>query len=313
LYKFVAEAEIIRSMHYIFVINGRKDKLGVEQQVRNQLQSVDIDYEIYVTTGNGDGTRFVRIYCDLHEKAEVCFVACGGSGTINEVASGIVGFKNKTMAILALSGTTDFCKYYPDLDFSDLKKILSGKETRIDIIKANDFYALNMCNIGFDAAVAIEGNRLSEAGVSRPYEKGLLKCVFTNWYNRIKVTVDGNKINRKALLMCPLANGHYTGGAFKCAPNAKMDDGLIDIVLFYPMSLFSFVRMMKKVKDGSYVNDSFSMKRCRVCRGKHVDVASKSLLYIALDGEIVAARHFTFDILEKEIRLILPSGQNSQK
>jgi len=293
-------------MHYIFVINGRKDKFEVEQQVRNQLQSVDIDYEIYVTTGNGDGTRFVRIYCDLHEKAEVCFVACGGSGTINEVASGIVGFKNKSMAILALSGTTDFCKYYPELDFTDLKKIVGGHEVRIDIIKANDFYALNMCNIGYDAAVAIEGNRFAEKGVSRPYERGILKCMFTNWINYVKVVVDGTPINKKVLLMCPLANGHYTGGAFNCAPNAKIDDGLIDVVLFYPMTIFSFARMMKKLRDGSYVNDQFSLKRCKICQGKHIDVSSKSLIYIALDGEIVAARHFNIDILEKEIRLVLP-------
>ena len=76
-------------MYYIFIVNGREDKGHILEDLNRQIQEVGVglDYEIYRTRGVGDGTRFVRIYCDLHPAAKVCFVACGGSGTMNEVAS----------------------------------------------------------------------------------------------------------------------------------------------------------------------------------------------------------------------------------
>lgn len=68
-------------MYYIFVINGREDRAWILEEIKHQIQASNVrfDYETYVTRGVGDGTRFVKIYCDLHPQSEVCFVACGGS------------------------------------------------------------------------------------------------------------------------------------------------------------------------------------------------------------------------------------------
>ncbi len=106
-------------MHYIFVINGREDKRWIADEVDRQIRQLgsSLDYEIYTTSGAGDGTRFTRIYCDLHPNARVCFVACGGTGTLNEVASGLAGFKGKSLALLAFGTTNDFTKNFPDRDF----------------------------------------------------------------------------------------------------------------------------------------------------------------------------------------------------
>ena len=59
-------------MHYIFVINGRDDKSFIAQDVERQIAEAGtgLDYEIYRTTGVGDGTRFVRIFCDLHPRVD---------------------------------------------------------------------------------------------------------------------------------------------------------------------------------------------------------------------------------------------------
>ena len=115
-------------MHYIFIINGREDKAFIEEDLTRQIREYGpgLDYEIYKTRGVGDGTRFVRIYCDLHPAAKVCFVACGGSGTMNEVVSGMVGSTGKTLAILAYGETNDFLKCFPDRDFTSLSRMLNG-------------------------------------------------------------------------------------------------------------------------------------------------------------------------------------------
>ena len=62
-------------MLYIFIINGREDKSFVYDEVMRQIGEVgsSLQYMVYRTRGVGDGTRFVRIYCDLHphDKARV--------------------------------------------------------------------------------------------------------------------------------------------------------------------------------------------------------------------------------------------------
>ena len=79
-------------MKYIYIINGRPDKAQYYSEFYEQLKQEPHVYEVYTTLGEGDATRYVRLYCDLHPEEEVCFVACGGNGIINGVASGLVGY-----------------------------------------------------------------------------------------------------------------------------------------------------------------------------------------------------------------------------
>ena len=166
-------------MHYIFIINGREDKNFIANQVLRQIDEVGtgLDYELYRTTGVGDGTRFVHVWCDLHPNVECCFVACGGTGMVNEVASGMVGSKKKSLGILAYGETNDFTKYYPDRDFRSLRKLIAGTPRKIDIIRVGDNYAINVINIGFEAAVAVHQYSLREDGRRRPVkDSSLLKA-----------------------------------------------------------------------------------------------------------------------------------------
>lgn len=307
---------LIERMLYIFIINGRQDKKDrIDSDLERQLDGVQIDYEKYYTTGIGDGIRYVRIYCDLHPEDEVCFVACGGSGTVNEVASGIVGFKNKSMAILAYGATNDFIKYYPEHDFTSLKGIIEGEIAQIDIIRVNDNYALNVVNLGFDSMVAREGNLLIESGMegTQAFRKAVFRSLFGSRVNHIKVEADGKPLNRRRLLLCTMANAKWCGGQFLCAPNAVVDDGLIEVCLFKTCSLVSFLIMMKEYTAGNHLTDRFCKKRLVYCRAERVKVTSKNLMYISLDGEVIAATKYDIDIIPKAITLVLPSKIKSDE
>ena len=153
-------------MLYYFIINGREDiRARADALLDAQLGQYDIDYRKYYTEGVGDGTRMVRMYCDLYPRDEVCFVACGGSGTVNEVASGIAGSTGKSMAILAFGETNDAVKYWPDRNFNDLGRILEGDNVKVDLIKAGNSYCFNVINVGFDAMVAYDALRLMDRGL----------------------------------------------------------------------------------------------------------------------------------------------------
>ena len=296
-------------MFYIFVINGRPNfKDRIQTEVERQLAENPVDHMVYVTKGQGDAIRFVRLYCDLHEKDEICFVACGGSGTLNEVASGIVGFRNKSLAFMAFGSTNDFCKTFPGLDFTSLGKILRGKHRDIDIIRAGDNYAINMINVGFDAMVTFEGYNLIAKGMdgAKAYRKGVVRCILNSRFNKIRVFTDGKPLNRRWMLLTSLGNGQWCGGQFHCAPNAVTDDGLMDVCLIRCITLLGFLLILKKYTEGRHVTDPFCRRRMVFCRASRAELKSDHLIYLGLDGEIVAASQFDIEVLPSEIDFIFP-------
>ena len=302
-------------MYFIFVVNGRADKAPVLDELQRQISAMQtFEHEIYVIRGVGDGTRFVRTYSDLHPNHEVCFVACGGSGTINEVAAGIVGYPKMCMGILALTGTADFVKIFPDRTFHSVKALVESQEMRwIDIIKANDDYALNACDFGFDGKVCETANYLTEEGKTDGYSRGVVSALFTGRFNRISVEADGERIGRGLMLLCVLGNGRYTGGAYMSTPYAKVDDGLMDLCYVKPISLLTFISILPIYKKGKHfethnVKDNFVYRRV-----KHVEIKSDKLIPISLDGEILMAKEVQVDLLEKAVRLLLPPSDGSQR
>lgn len=294
-------------MKYIFVINGREDKLVYLDDIQRQIGELCPGAMQYKTIGVGDGTRFVRSYCEFHQKEEVCFVACGGSGTANEVGAGLIGYEHKSMAILAYGTTNDLTKYYPGRDHRSLRDIIqNGEEVRIDAIKCNDDYSFNVINIGLDASAAYETNLYIEAGVKSGYLRGVIKAVLTSRFNNFRVIVDGERITKGLSLLCTVSNSRYCGGMFKCSPRAKVDDGLMEVCLIRGISLLTFLIILPKYIKGKHLDSKFCMRRMVYRQAKNVELSSKDLMYVSNDGEILASDHFDIRIIEKAVTLRLP-------
>lgn len=294
-------------MKYIFILNDRADKRGNEAEVMRQLDGLDIEYSVYKTYGIGDATRYVNLHCDLNPKDEVCFVAVGGSGTANEVASAIVGRENKSMAILALSGTCDFVKCFPDRDFKSIAAIVEGEQKKIDVIKVNDNYSINVINIGMDAMVSYYAELFESEDMKDSYRKGLVRAVLLHRFNRIKIVADGTVMNlRKRILLGTVANGKYCGGEYLCAPNASVDDGWMEVCVFRTITLLTFLRILPSYREGRHIEDKYSRQFLKYKRAKHVEVTSKDLFQISLDGENIASTRFTMDIIDKALNFVLP-------
>ena len=294
-------------MEYCFVVNGRQDMAFILEKLRSQFDALGIAPRVYVTKGTGDATRFVRLYCEFHPEVKTCFVSCGGTGTANEVASGLVGSKGNTFAVMAFGNTDDFTKCFPGRNFRSVADILDGETVPLDVIRCNNDYAINMINIGFDAAVSYEANRLVERGIRHnSYGKAIFGAIFLHRFNNLRIVVDGERISRFTTLLCTVANGRYCGGEYLSAPNAKLDDGLMDVCLMRGMSLASFLHILPKYKAGKHLEDRFSLRRLVYRQARRVEVSSRTIQYISLDGETVASTHFVIEILPKAITIQLP-------
>lgn len=294
-------------MQYIFVINGREDKSSIRPEIEKQLAGLDFHYEIYVTTGIGDATRYVNLICDLYPKVEHCFIACGGSGTASEVAAGIVNRENKYMAVMRFGITNDFVKCFPGRDFDHIRALMNGTLTKIDALKVNESYAINVINIGMDAMVAYFGEIFHAAGYKDGFKRALARAALGYRINRVRVVADGKVLSRKYIMQATLGNGKICGGEYLCSPHAVLDDGLMEVCVFKTMLLLTLLRILPKYRNGQHLDDAFSMRHLRYMRARHVELSSNKLIYLSLDGETIISSHFNIDVLDKAVNLILPA------
>lgn len=297
-------------MHYCFIINNEPSKAGNAEKIEADIKRLEkpIDFEIYRTTAEKTATEFVKEFCQNNPEQETCFVACGGDGTINEVASGMVGAQNKHLAVLAYGSGNDFIKYYQGKDFLSVDSLVNGTPHKIDILKVNDSYSINVCNFGFDSVVASTANKLSRKGNKNPYRWGIVKAIFCGRFNRIQVKADGEELNPgKRMLLCTLGNNNHVGGEFFCSPRAKNDDGLIEVGYCKTTTLMGFLGLLKIYTVGNHLDDPKASKHFIYRQSKTVDVHSDKQIELCLDGEMLPGNDFHIEIIPGAISFIIPN------
>ena len=301
-------------MKHIFIINEFAGKSSNAKDIEQALRAYDgqVSYLLHYTEQKGEATAFVRQYCTEHSDEKVRFYACGGDGTLNEVASGVVGFDNASFSVYACGSGNDFVKYYGGKQrFLDIPALLEAKETPIDIIDmGSGRYAVNACHFGFDSAVAELMGKIRHKkliGGNRAYPISVAKALLQNMKTRCTVTVDGEKINDGTLLLCTVANGQYVGGSYRCAPRSSNDDGYLEICLAKPLSRFTFLSLMNVYKKGLHLDDPRFEQHIVYRRGKQVEIAAETPDFpCSLDGEIIRGQHLKATVLEKAVRFAVP-------
>ena len=294
-------------MKHIFIVNGNKQ--DIQKMLETELNAkTDLDYQIYKTTAPKDATRFIEQYISKNPDQKVRFYACGGDGTVNEVASGVAFKQNASMSVYPCGTGNDFVKTFGGEEkFKNIDDLISAPEQKIDILKIGENYSINVCNFGFDATVARTANKISAKGGKNPYVRGVIKAIFTARYNKIYVEVDGEKLNNKSMLLCTLANGRYVGGQFFCAPKSQPDDGLIDVCLLYKMCLFKFLKILKPYTNGQHLDNPKFKKVVHYKQGTEVKIYSKKDFYICLDGEMVYGNNFVVKMCKGAVNFAVPN------
>ena len=204
-------------MKHIMIVNPAAGPKNALDTIRSEVKRYpDYDIEIYQTQGKGDATAYVRAYMEAHPDEEVRFYACGGDGTLGEVASGVYGFENAALSAYPCGSGNDFVKYYGGASaFLDLGALLEGEERRIDMLTDGERFSINVANFGFDYFVCEKMEKLRRKkgfGGRRAYYGGIVHALFHAMKNRAVVFADGKriggeKIGGDKLLLCTVANG----------------------------------------------------------------------------------------------------------
>lgn len=297
------------AMKHVFVVNPTAGR-GVDGKIiERMVQQLKLDYEVYTTKCKGDTERFVKERAAVGDR--VRFYACGGDGTMRDVAQGLLGFENASMTVYPVGSGNDFVRAFGGKErFLNLAKLTAAEEIVIDAITVNDKYVcLNACHFGFDSAVAAMMNQVKQRvliGGKNAYTTGVVKALVCNMKTTARITVDGEVICKDAFLLCSLCNGTHVGGGYRCAPRSLQDDGMLEVCLVRPISRLKFVNLMNTYREGGHLDDPRFKDVIVYRQSKEIEIQAGPGFTVSLDGEIFEAEKLTVKAIPGAVRFAVP-------
>ncbi|MBQ4556283.1 MAG: hypothetical protein IJA60_01375 [Clostridia bacterium] len=301
-------------MKHIFIINPHAGSGVGKGELKAKLENLGSDFEIYETTGPHDATDYVKKCC-AEQESEIRFYACGGDGTVKEVAEGVLGCPHASMSVYPIGSGNDFVKYFGGEDvFKNIEDVTSAPDSTTDIIRivhdGGETYSVNVCNFGFESYVASVMNRVRRKpiiGGGNAYTTGILCGLFKAMKTRGRVYADGKLLNDSGVLMLgTVANGSHEGGGYKAAPRASVNDGELEVCLVRPLSLITVARLIGIYKKGDHLDDKRFEKYITYLRAKKIEVEFDAPSAIGLDGEIITTKRFTAEVIPDAVRFAAP-------
>ncbi len=229
--------------------------------------------------------------------------AAGGDGTISQVMNGIAG-SNSILGVVPLGTGNDFARMIQINTFDQgLQTLLHGESRIIDIGKVGCRHFINIAGCGFDAVVGEAANkRFKRLRGTIAYIAAVIYALFTFRAAEFRITIDGELLVTKAML-CSIANAKSYGGGMLIAPDAEIDDGLLDVCILSELSKLEFIRAFPRVYKGTHVTHP-AMK---IVRAKRVEISSNPIMPMFLDGELVGHTPGIFEVLPSALRVMVPT------
>lgn len=186
-------------------------------------------------------------------------------------------------------------------DVEEAAGIIAAGETReIDVGEANGRRFLCIASCGFDS----EANRIAnESRISGPlvYAYAALRALAAWKPARFTLSVDGEDVEILGYTIAAANSKAYGGGMF-IAPDARLDDGLLDVIAIADVSKLKFLRGLPAVFRGEHVgNDEVSVRRCR-----ELEIAADRPFSVYADGDPITELPATIRVLPSALNVIVP-------
>ncbi len=297
-------------MKHIFIINpaaGSKDRTQLYSVAIHEACHVrDLDYRIEVSQAPGECRRIAREAAESGE--EVRIYACGGDGTLNEVAAGAAGYPNAAISVLSGGSGNDFVKLFDDPKaFFDLERLLDAEEVTFDMIRCNDDLALNICSVGLDARIGTDVARYKRLPLLhgfKAYIASTVVNVFKGIAEHYMVEINGERIDGDQTFVC-VCNGRYYGGGFNPIPEADPTDGKLDVLMVKKISLLQVPAIIGKYKNGRYKELAHV---ARYFKTDCVKILCDKPTAINLDGELRMGEVVEMKVAKEKVRFFYPKG-----
>jgi lipid kinase YegS len=286
------------------IVNGKKAERPAVHEAVQRLRRAGHPLEVRVTWERGDAHRLVA---EAAREGVSRVIAGGGDGSVNEIANGLMAVApplRPALGILPLGTANDFataCRVPIDPDAA-LELAITGDPRPVDLGRANDSFFANIASGGFGAAITADTpvELKNFLGGGAYTIMGLLKAINFRPYQCAVRTPQGAV--QGSVIVGAICNGRQAGGGQPLAPDALLDDGLIDVVFLRPFPAPSAPQVAAEVM-GRVASAEFVMRM----RLPWIEVEAREPLPINLDGEPIRETRIRFAAVPGCVRMVLPS------
>ena len=301
--------------------------------IKRELDASGVEYQAYETTARGDATSKTR--ASLRSGVN-SIVVVGGDGTLSEAAEGFFELNTDldllptainplaTLALLPAGTGNDFARglrgtrapiqTWIDKVISHASGESAEPPQTIDVLYGRcngletPFICLNASTMGIGGETA---GRVAAQGKFMRNFSGEFRFVFAAvgalaaWRERrVIVTVDGRVITDRPMNLVAVANGLYCGGGMMLSPDARIDDGKLDVITASGLSRANVVTELSRVHTGGHVNNP----KVTITQGTIVRIETlmqQDAMPLEADGNVRGVTPVQFQILPGALRFLL--------
>ena len=288
---------------YTLIVNptsGRGAAMGQLAGIEGVLKERGLEYAIEHATKPMDAARIARAAVAACPEG---IIAVGGDGTLFEIINGMIGSDVPLLFVSCGTGN-DFVRTLklPKDPLEALRLQLDAPLGRIDVGRMNEFYFLNVAGTGFDVEVLrnAEKYKAKYTGL-RTYLFGLFDAIRDFRPMTAFVSFDDGQEEEVSFSILSIGNGRYIGGGMKAVPDAKLDDGLFDVVTVRPVSKPAIALLIALYIAGKHISIGLGrLRRCRRLSIRHQGMT------VNLDGELLSADSAHFELLPSALCVRVP-------
>lgn len=270
-------------------------------QIQDYMKSIDLDVELMGTKQQGHGIELVE-NADLSKYAGI--IAAGGDGTLFEVINGYYrnqGTEKPPLGVLPVGTGNAFVR---DMDMHDhdwqpaLDVIKAGATRKFDVgrfkTEGNTWYYLNILGLGLVADIGATAKKLKVFG-NVSYTLGSLYHILALSTHKVIMDIDGEHLERDNVFV-EISNTRYTAN-FLMAPNARTDDGLLDVTMLKPKSRLGLIKAFPKIITGEHIH----MEEIETFQASNIKIETDIPKILTPDGELMGSTPLEVDCLKQAI------------
>jgi diacylglycerol kinase (ATP) len=297
---------------YLIVGNrasGRGHGAVTVDAVERLLRRSGAECEITLATQKGEAHAAIREACRVVSPPQVV-VACGGDGTVQEVAATLavirreMGESAPAMGLAPAGRCNDFARALGI--FGDPEAIAStltrGRPRFVDLGRANGRYFCTVAALGVDADVSsyVDTMQLPLRGTPA-YVFGALRVLAA--YQPRKMRLEGDfGVIEGPFFMASTANTPVYGGNMRIVPHADAADGWLDVCLIDPVSRFKAFTLLPRMMSGRHVR----LPNVRFLRTRSFSISTESTMEVWADGERLTQTPLAVEAAPRAIQVIRP-------
>lgn len=287
---------------------GRGEAGRRAREVAGRLRQYGMrDVVWHYTQARGDGERLAQ---QAVASGASLVAAVGGDGTLHEVANGVLG-SDATLGLIPFGTGNDFARavgLHGDLDGA-CRALAQGRTEGVDVgvIEGEGTngrrHFLALSGTGYDACTARvvnEGIRYLSGAPAYVWGAILTAKDFSPF--QLTLTLDESETIETPAMFVSLANTPTTGGGMRIAPDARVDDGLLDICLVRALPKAAMLWQLTQVFEGKHVRHPAVTMR----RAAHITVQADPPQPLLIDGEVIGTTPATVTIMPKTLSLKVP-------